>query len=84
MEEFDKWNMKQPEELPSLKERGHSSLLDAVRKQGWKAALIEVDKAFVSIIRLCDNASFTKQDIRQVANDACSFIYLEQKETDGQ
>ena len=39
MEEFDKWNMKQPEELPSLKERGHSSLLDAIRKQGWKAAL---------------------------------------------
>ena len=39
MTEFEKWNMKQPEELPPLKERGHSSLLDTVRKQGWKAAL---------------------------------------------
>ena len=40
MTEFDKWNTKQPRELPSLEERKHSpSLIDAVRKQGWIGAL---------------------------------------------
>lgn len=39
MREFDKWNTKQPRELPFSEERKHFSLIDAVRKQGWKAAL---------------------------------------------
>ena len=40
----------------------------------------KVDKSFVNIIRLCDNPSYDKTHIRQVANDACSFLYLKQHE----
>ena len=39
----------------------------------------ELEKRFVNIIKLCDNPCYGKEDIRQVANDACSFIYLEQQ-----
>ena len=40
----------------------------------------EINKSFVNIIRLCDNPSYDKTHIRQVANDACSFLYLKQHE----
>jgi Leu/Phe-tRNA-protein transferase len=50
----------------------------------WKASreelLKEIDKRFVNIIKLCDHPMYDKKDIRQVANDACSFIYLLQGE----
>ncbi len=41
--------------------------------------LKEIDKYLVNIIGLCDNPAYSKMDIRQVANDACSFLYLEEK-----
>ena len=44
----------------------------------------EIDKYFVNIIRLCDNPSYNKVHIRQVANDACSFLYLKQKPAEHQ
>jgi len=48
MTEFDKWNTKQPRELPSSEERKHSSsLIDAVRKQGWVGALEWAEHLFV-------------------------------------
>ncbi|KKN73075.1 hypothetical protein LCGC14_0403840 [marine sediment metagenome] len=40
----------------------------------------EVEKYFINIIKLCDNSTYTKSNIRQVANDACSFLYLKQNE----
>ena len=45
-----------------------------------KKLIKEVDKYFINIIRLCDNLSYNKTHIRQVANDACSFLYLKQNE----
>ena len=45
-----------------------------------KELLEELEKRFVDIIKLCDHIAYDKKDIRQTANDACSFIYLKRKE----
>lgn len=42
-----------------------------------KQLIIEVTKRFENIIKLCDHIAYTKSHIRQVANDACSFLYNE-------
>jgi hypothetical protein len=80
MEAFEKWLREK--KFPHLK------ILGGVQwdycNDAWKASreelLKEIDKRFVSIIKLCDHIASGKKDIRQVANDACSFIYLIQKE----
>jgi hypothetical protein len=84
MKEFKKWfNKNHP--LPATIERGPVGRdFKKGCKQSWKASreelLKEIDKRFVNIIKLCDHPMYDKNNIKQVANNACSFIYLLQKE----
>ena len=67
---------------------GNCNACESLQKIGWKASrkelLKEIDKRFVNIIKLCDHPIYSKENIRQVANDACSFIYLLQKELENE
>lgn len=55
--------------------------VDMKKRKTRKQLIDEMDKIFSNIIKLCDNPCYSKRDIRQVANNACSLLYLEQKAT---
>ena len=42
-----------------------------------KKLIKEIEEYFINIIKLCDNPTYIKSNIRQVANDACIFLYNE-------
>ena len=50
--------------------------IPVVKKPSRKEICKEIDKRLVGIIKLCDHPHYTKQHIRQVANDACNYLYL--------